>query len=79
MLLELAKKQPNVLKEPEPKVVMQSFGDFSLNLMLHVWIYSHKDKVEVINRINRNIDENFKNKGIEIPFPIRTVYLKDKE
>ncbi|MFQ5800930.1 MAG: mechanosensitive ion channel family protein [Candidatus Hydrothermarchaeales archaeon] len=76
ILKEAAKKQSHVLESPAPKVYMTSFGDFSLDLILYVWIDSHKDRFGVINRINREIDERFKKEGIEIPFPIRTVYMK---
>lgn len=76
IMKDIAKKQSYVLDSPAPRVHMTSFGDFSLNLVLYVWIDSHKDKFKVINKINRGIDERFKKEGIEIPFPIRTVYMK---
>ncbi len=75
-LKEVAKKQRHVLERPAPRVHMTSFSDFSLSLLLYVWIDSHKDRFDVINRINRAIDERFKKDGIEIPFPIRTVHIK---
>ncbi len=79
ILKDVAKKQAQVREIPSPKVRMNSFGDFSLNLELYVWIDSHKDRFEVIDRINREIDERFKKEGIVIPFPIRTVYMKSEE
>ncbi|RMF91550.1 MAG: mechanosensitive ion channel family protein [Methanobacteriota archaeon] len=79
ILKDVAKKQTHVLETPAPRVYMNSFGDFSLNLILHVWIDSHKDRFDVINRINRAIDERFRKEGIEIPFPIRTVYMKKED
>jgi len=77
-LKDVAKKQRHVLNRPAPRVHMTSFSDFSLSLVLYVWIDSHKDRFEVINRINRAIDERFKKDGIEIPFPIQTVRILDK-
>ncbi len=79
ILIKIAKRQPNVLTSPVPKVVLDSFGDSSINLLLRPWIDSHKDKVQVINRINRDIDKAFKKEGVEIPFPIRTIYSKNKK
>ncbi len=75
-LKDVAKKQRHVLERPAPRVHLTSFSDFSLSIVLYVWIDSHRDRFEVINRINRSIDERFKNDGIEIPFPIRTVHIK---
>jgi MscS family membrane protein len=76
---EAAKKQAHILESPAPRVHMTSFGEFSLDLILYVWIDSHKDRFDVINKLNREIDERFKKEGIEIPFPIRTVYMKKEE
>ncbi|GBE56685.1 mechanosensitive channel MscK precursor [archaeon BMS3Bbin16] len=77
-LKEVARKQRHVLERPAPRVHLTSFSDFSLSLVLYVWIDSHKDRFEVINRINRAIDERFKKDGIEIPFPIQTVRIQNK-
>ncbi len=77
-LKEVAKKQRHVMERPAPRVHLTSFSDFSLSLILYVWIDSHKDRFEVINRINRAIDERFKKDGIEIPFPIQTIQIKNK-
>jgi small-conductance mechanosensitive channel len=43
---------------------MRSFGDFSLNLVLLVWIDSHRDRFAGIVKINREIDEQFKKERI---------------
>jgi MscS family membrane protein len=77
ILIRIAKKQSNVLERPVPNVIIESFGESSINLLLYVWIDSHKDKVRVINSINRNINKMFKKEGVEIPFPIRTIYSRD--
>ena len=79
ILIKIAKREPNVLTSPVPKVVLDSFGDSSINLLLRPWIDSHKDKVQVINRINRDIDKMFKKEGVEIPFPIRTIYSRNRK
>ncbi|GBE18985.1 small-conductance mechanosensitive channel [archaeon BMS3Abin16] len=77
ILISIAKRQPHVLESPVPRVTLESFGDSSINLLLYVWIDSHKDKVQVINKINRDIDKMFKKEGVEIPFPIRTIYSRN--
>jgi small-conductance mechanosensitive channel len=76
ILKDIAKEQPNVLQRPAPRVQMRSFGDFSLNLVLLVWIESHRDRFAVIDKINRKIDERFKKERIKIPFPTRNVHIK---
>ncbi len=74
-LLEIAKNHPKVLKDPEPEVYLVEFGDFSINYELRFWVYL-SDKLKAIDEINTKIWHTFKEKGIEIPYPIYTVYLK---
>ncbi|MDD2665974.1 MAG: mechanosensitive ion channel family protein [Methanocellales archaeon] len=76
VLLEIAKEAPDVLDDPEPKVIFNEFDDFSLNLILIVWIEDVTKKVDVIDHINSRIKERFEEENIEIPFPIRTLYMK---
>ncbi|MDD2777360.1 MAG: mechanosensitive ion channel family protein [Methanocellales archaeon] len=76
VLLEIAKEAPNVLDDPETKVIFNEFDDFSLNLILIVWIEDVTKKMDVIDHINSRIKERFEEENIEIPFPIRTLYMK---
>ncbi len=76
VLSEIAKEAPDVLGDPEPKVIFNEFDDFSLNLILIVWIEDVTKKVDVIDHINSRIKERFEEEHIEIPFPIRTLYMK---
>jgi len=77
ILFEIAKEAPDVLDDPEPVVVFREFGDSSLNLLLILWIGDIKKKFDVIDYVNQRIDDRFKEEGIEIPFPIRTLYTPD--
>jgi small-conductance mechanosensitive channel len=76
---DVARKQPKVLQRPAPRCRLSSFGDFSLNLTLYVWVDSHRDRVEVIDKINMEIFDRFKKEGIEIPFPTRNILIKKEE
>ncbi|RLG32108.1 hypothetical protein DRN98_05780 [Methanosarcinales archaeon] len=77
ILFEIAEEAPDVLNDPEPIVVFRKFGDSSLNLLLILWIGDIKKKFDVIDYVNQRIDDRFKEEGIEIPFPIRTLYMPD--
>lgn len=79
VMLELAAAQPRVLKDPPPAVYFQDFGEFSLNLLLVVWLESFRDKLPVRDAINSEIYRRFAEEGIEIPFPSRTVYTKSAQ
>ena len=80
LLLEVADENPNVQKEPKPKVFFEKFGDSSLDFKLGIWTSSHTDKPEFIrSEINYAIFKKFKENNIKIPFPQRDVHIISKE
>ncbi|MFC1786680.1 mechanosensitive ion channel family protein [Halobacteriota archaeon] len=79
ILLDITKEAPNVLEEPESMVFFREFDDFSLNLLLIVWIEDVTKKLDVIDHINSRIKERFEEEHIEIPFPIRTLHMERKK
>ena len=80
LLLEVADENPNVQKEPKPKVFFEKFGDSSLDFKLGIWTSSHTDKPEFIrSEINYAIFKKFKENNIKIPFPQRDVHIKSQE
>ena len=76
LLVECAKRQPRVLAEPEPKVLLTLFGDSSINLELGFWVDDPENgKMNVVSDINLAIWHAFKENGIQIPFPQREVRI----
>ncbi len=76
VLVEAALAVEEVLRDPEPKAFFTRFGDSSLNLLLIFWVDSYTIRFATQDRINIEIDRRFKEAGIEIPFPIRTIITK---
>ncbi|NOZ81548.1 MAG: mechanosensitive ion channel family protein [Candidatus Micrarchaeota archaeon] len=76
VLLKILRNTQGVLQEPEPKVRFKEFGDFSLNFEMVFWIDDIRNRWDIVDAINCKIDKEFKKAGIEIPFPVRTVYLR---
>lgn len=74
-VLEVLNNNPDVMKEPAPKLLFMSFGDFALNLEIFFWIADHNLRFKVTDSINREIYKKFSEKGIKIPFPQREVYV----
>jgi small-conductance mechanosensitive channel len=77
ILLELARKNPFCLDNPEPFFVIKEFGNSGIDLQLGVW-FSKTDYVAVKNSIMQEIKERFDAEGIEIPFPHISVYAGSK-
>lgn len=68
-LMEVASSHREVLKNPTPEVRFLEFGNSSLNFDLLVWIDNPLRQDNVRSEINFAIDEAFRKRGIEIPFP----------
>lgn len=84
ILLEVAttsaQEIKGLLSEPKPKVrFMPGFGDFSLDFTLICYIKEFVDQYLVQHELRKRIFKRFKEEGIEIPFPIRTIYMKKEE
>jgi small-conductance mechanosensitive channel len=68
---------PGLLSDPPPFVrFIPGFGDSSLNFTLIVQVSEFVDQYLVQHELRKRIFKRFRAEGIEIPFPIRTVYLK---
>lgn len=65
-----------ILKEPGPQVLFLNMGDFSLDMSARVWVGDYDKqfakKLEMVELIYNTLNEN----NIEIPFPTRTVFMK---
>ncbi|MBU3950210.1 MAG: mechanosensitive ion channel family protein [Proteobacteria bacterium] len=68
-----------VMKEPEPKVVVHSFGDSAVNLQARVWINEPRRRIDTVSYITDRIKEVFQQEGIEIPYPKRDIYIKSEK
>jgi small-conductance mechanosensitive channel len=76
-LLEAARNQPHVLKQPEPSVQFQNFGESSLDFKLLFWVDNVQAAVSTTSDIRFAIDRRFREEGIDIPFPQREVRIVD--
>ncbi len=79
ILEEIAKENEKVLADPAPQVQLLEFGDSSLNLELLCWIPDAAMKYDMLNSLNRRIDERFRESGIEIPYPQRDLRFRSAE
>jgi len=75
-LTEVAREHPEILKTPEPMVLLSGFGDSSWNMLLVVWLEHPKRYYLTRSEINCKIVDKFRNYGIEIPFPQRDLHVR---
>jgi len=77
ILVQIARKHPDVLQQPEPDVVFLGFGDSALDFELRVWTISQVQTPRVLlSDLYFAIFRAFREHGIEIPFPQRDLHLK---
>jgi small-conductance mechanosensitive channel len=75
ILLNVAKNHPRVLEDPAPQCFFTVFGASTLDFELRFFVNSLADRLEVSHELNQQIDESFKQNGIEIAFPQLDVHL----
>lgn len=75
LLEETAREDANVLRDPAPSVIFESFGDNALILVLRCFVASVDLRVETISALNRSINDRFSKAGIQIAYPQRDLHL----
>jgi small-conductance mechanosensitive channel len=83
VLLEEAQKAagtvPGLLAEPAPVVrLMPGFGDSTLNFTLTCQVSEFVDQFPVQHELRKRILKRFQKEHIEMPFPTRTVYVREQ-
>lgn len=63
--------------EYDPVIRFREFGDSSINLSARLPVKEFVDKYKIRSEFIKQLHRRFNEEGIEIPFPIRTVYMKD--
>jgi small-conductance mechanosensitive channel len=83
-LLDEAKKGaadiPGLLEDPEPFArFIPGFGDSSLDFTLICQVAEFTDQYLAQHELRKRIFKRFQAEGVEIPFPHRTVYLREEK
>ncbi|MEA3466778.1 MAG: mechanosensitive ion channel [Thermodesulfobacteriota bacterium] len=76
ILLNCAAERPEILDTPKPSALFLAFGASSLDFELRVFIPEFTDRRRVQSELNLDINREFADAGIEIPFPQRDLHLR---
>jgi small-conductance mechanosensitive channel len=68
-ILKLIRECPYVLETPEPRVLLIELGDFAKVFRMYCWVGDYSDEYVTRDWVLKNLDEQFKDEGIEIPYP----------
>ncbi len=78
--LDVAKKVVQELQEGksefEPFLFYKAFADFSINFTVIFRVHEYVNKFKARHEFIKRLHKRYKQEGIEIPFPIRTVHMK---
>ena len=75
ILRRVCREHPLVMDDPEPLIFFKAYGDSSLKFGVAVWP-AHIDYLLLVpSDLRTNIFAEFKQGGIEIPFPQRDLHL----
>jgi potassium efflux system protein len=79
ILQRVAQEHPNVLKDPPPRVTLESFGDSALKFVLRFFLPNLDNRVTAIHDIHMGIERALREAGIEMPFPQYDVHIRSAD
>ena len=75
---EALKEAEKVEDQPEPQVLVDELDDSSVNIRLRGWTRpSRASIVSASSELTGLVKQKYDEEGIDIPFPIRTVYMEE--
>jgi small-conductance mechanosensitive channel len=74
---EVMRLTPGSVPEFEPAVRFHTFGESSINFSVVLRVREFVDQYLLKHHFIKRLHERYRREGIEIPYPIRTVYLKE--
>jgi small-conductance mechanosensitive channel len=75
---EVLKETGVGVPEFEPSVTYKKFGDSSINFDVDFHVKKFIDQYTVKHEFIKRLHRRYREEGIDIPFPVRTVYMKEK-
>lgn len=74
-----AEEIPGILKDPAPIVrFLPGPGEYSLNFTVIFRAREYTDQYLIRHDFYKRVIKRFRKEGIEIPYPVRTVYLEEE-
>jgi small-conductance mechanosensitive channel len=74
LITDMASRNPKILAEPAPNIMVWELADSSVNINVWVWVPSQEwfpMRTQIVHDLKTLLD----NAGIEIPFPHRTIWF----
>lgn len=79
VLKKVQKDNPDIVKDSEPWVRFDKFGDYALIFKYGYMVTNYNGQFAALKAVNRELFYAFKKNKINIPFPVRTIYSEKKK
>jgi small-conductance mechanosensitive channel len=76
--VELMKEVPQVLPEPAPSCRTWSYDDSAIRYRVRYWVADFRHADDVLDEFHSRLWYRFRREGIEIPFPQRTLHMRNE-
>lgn len=76
ILTRLVNEHPDILEDPAPVVIFQSFGASTLDFLIRAHVGRVEVFVDTQSELHFQIDDAFREAGIEIAFPQQDIHLR---
>jgi len=73
---EVLREVTGGVPEFEPFIRYHTFGEFSINFTVILRAREYVDRYLLVHEFIKRLHKRYREEGIEIPFPIRTIYMK---
>lgn len=77
VILDVLREVPDVVAMPPAVVEADDYGDFAIKYRIHFWMVDYARQERVRDAIMTSLWYAFRRHDIQIPFPIRDVYVRD--
>ncbi len=78
VILEVVARDPRIMLEPAPQVVVSELAESSVDLLVRIWVKS-EEYWPVRWELLENLKSSFETSGITIPYPRRDFYIHNIE
>ena len=77
VVLGVFRHNPEIASQPSPQALVIEYGDFAIKYRIRFWMVDYSRQDQVRDEIMTSLWYAFRRNGIEIPYPIRTLYMHE--
>ena len=76
VMIDAVQSMPLILKEPAPSVLLESFGESSLNFTIRFFVSELANRLPATHDLHIRLEKGLRENKIEIPFPQRDIHIR---